>query len=175
MFNRQLLTEGGVSYGPPSLYAILGVALSAPNDIIKQAYRSKVFQHHPDRNPNDPSAAQTMIMINQAYATLSDPIKRKDYDQRIGNVVQVRQQVAPNPTPAPQGVHPGVVAGPPLPRPPSQFDRNHMAQRGYQVCAACQGIASRRVYDPSKGETILSPCRTCGGLGFVLKKKSTDW
>jgi len=176
MFNKQLLTESGINYGSPSFYAILGVALTSPVDIIKQAYRTKVFQHHPDRNPNDPSAPQTMIMLNQAYAILSDPIKRRDYDQRIGNIFANVIQPHPQQTaPAPQGVHPAVVGGPPLPRPPSQFDRNHMAQRGYEVCGVCQGTASRRVHDPTKGETVLNPCRFCSGMGFVLKKKNTDW
>lgn len=60
-------------------YKVLGIAPSASAQEIKKAYRKLAFQYHPDRNQAS-QETKKMQEINEAYATLSDPIKRKEYD-----------------------------------------------------------------------------------------------
>ncbi len=61
-------------------YDILGVSNKATQQEIKEAYRKLAFKYHPDRNKDDPAASDKMKALNEAYATLSDPNKRKEYD-----------------------------------------------------------------------------------------------
>jgi molecular chaperone DnaJ len=67
-------------------YQVLGVADSASQDEIKKAYRRLAKQHHPDANPNNAAAAERFKEISEAHSVLSDPDKRKQYDQmrRLG-------------------------------------------------------------------------------------------
>ena len=62
-------------------YEILSVDRSAGAAELKTAYRKLALQHHPDRNPNDPAAAERFKEASEAYAVLSDPDKRARYDQ----------------------------------------------------------------------------------------------
>src|SRR5215212_5839079 len=62
-------------------YAILGVPSSATQEEIKKAYRKLAAKHHPDKNPSNPKAADTFKGISEAYQTLGDAEKRKQYDQ----------------------------------------------------------------------------------------------
>ena len=64
----------------PDYYGLLRITPAATFDEVQKAYRSLAMQFHPDRNPT-PDAASTMIAINQAYAVLSEPAKRRQYDQ----------------------------------------------------------------------------------------------
>lgn len=61
-------------------YEILGVERDASPSKIKEAYRRLAFQYHPDRNRENPAAVERMKEVNEAYAVLSDPEKRKTYD-----------------------------------------------------------------------------------------------
>ncbi|MDB4890811.1 MAG: Chaperone protein DnaJ [Gemmatimonadetes bacterium] len=67
-------------------YAVLGVPASATQDEIKKKYRKLAAKHHPDKNPTDPKAAETFKGISEAYTTLGDAEKRKQYDEmrRLG-------------------------------------------------------------------------------------------
>jgi DnaJ-class molecular chaperone len=60
-------------------YQVLRVSEKADQKEIKEAYRRLAFQYHPDRNQAPESGAQ-MKAINEAYAVLSNPAKRRDYD-----------------------------------------------------------------------------------------------
>ena len=62
-------------------YKILGVPKNATAEEIKTAYRKLARQHHPDLNPNDQQAVKLFQQINEANEVLSDPEKRKKYDQ----------------------------------------------------------------------------------------------
>ena len=61
-------------------YQILGVPEGASTDQIKKAFRKLAKLHHPDRNPNNPQAADRFKEINEAHDVLSDADKRKKYD-----------------------------------------------------------------------------------------------
>lgn len=61
-------------------YKILGVDKKANSEDIKKAYRKLAFKYHPDRNPNDKAAEEKFKKVSEAYAVLSDPEKRKQYD-----------------------------------------------------------------------------------------------
>src|SRR6266581_4945633 len=62
-------------------YSVLGVSASATQDEIKKQYRKLAAKHHPDKNPNDPKAAERFKEISEAYQVLGDAEKRKQYDQ----------------------------------------------------------------------------------------------
>lgn len=62
-------------------YKILGVAKDATPDDIKKAYRKLARKLHPDLNPNDAEAQRKFQQLNEANEVLSDPEKRKKYDQ----------------------------------------------------------------------------------------------
>lgn len=62
-------------------YKILGLDKNASAADIKKAYRKLARKHHPDLNPNDKKAQQKFQQINEANEVLSDPEKRKKYDQ----------------------------------------------------------------------------------------------
>jgi len=63
-----------------SYYDILGVQKTASQDEIKSAHRKLARKYHPDLHPNDKAAAEKFKEVSEAYATLGDEAKRKDYD-----------------------------------------------------------------------------------------------
>jgi len=62
-------------------YAVLGIARDASERDVRRAFRALAAKHHPDRNPGDASAEERFKEINEAYTVLSDPEKRRFYDQ----------------------------------------------------------------------------------------------
>ncbi len=62
-------------------YEVLGVGRDADDAAIKKAYRALAKKYHPDMNPGDADAEKKFKEASEAYAVLSDPDKRRQYDQ----------------------------------------------------------------------------------------------
>jgi DnaJ-class molecular chaperone len=63
------------------LYAELGVARDADEEALRKAYRQLARRHHPDVNPGDAAAEERFKAVSAAYAVLSDPERRRNYDE----------------------------------------------------------------------------------------------
>ena len=63
-------------------YRSLGVQPGATAEELKKAYRGLAKKYHPDLHPGDKEAEARFKEINEAYETLSDPQKRKEYDEK---------------------------------------------------------------------------------------------
>ncbi len=62
-------------------YEVLGVSRDADDAALKKAYRALAKKYHPDANPGDQAAADKFKEASEAYSVLSDPEKRRQYDQ----------------------------------------------------------------------------------------------
>src|SRR4051812_31230822 len=62
-------------------YNVLGVSATATQDEVKKQYRKMAKKYHPDTNSNDAKAAERFKEISEAYQTVGDAEKRKQYDQ----------------------------------------------------------------------------------------------
>lgn len=61
-------------------YKILDLDKDATPSEIKKAYKTLAIKYHPDRNPDDINASEKMAALNEAYAVLSNPEKKREYD-----------------------------------------------------------------------------------------------
>ncbi|KAL2179132.1 DnaJ domain-containing protein [Thermothelomyces heterothallicus CBS 202.75] len=95
------------------LYNLLNVSPTATQDEIKKAYRKAALKWHPDKNPGDNKAAEKFKEVSQAFEILSDPEKRKIYDQF--GLEFVLRGGAPPPDAGAGGAHPfaGAAGGMP--------------------------------------------------------------
>lgn len=75
-------------------YQVLGVGRKADDKEIKSSYRKLARKYHPDVNPNDKAAEAKFKEVSEAYEVLSDPEKRKLYDQYGANWDQIRSGAA---------------------------------------------------------------------------------
>lgn len=69
-------------------YEVLGVSKTATPEDIKKAYRTLALKYHPDRNPGDKSSEEKFKELAAAYGILSDPEKRREYDDRLAGRAQ---------------------------------------------------------------------------------------
>ena len=65
------------------LYKLLGLSKEASQDEIQQAHRKLVRKYHPDTNPEDPQSGERFKEIQRAYEVLSNPEKRREYDDQF--------------------------------------------------------------------------------------------
>src|SRR6187399_3344909 len=85
-------------------YAVLGVPKTASQADIKKAFRKLARQHHPDAKPGDTAAERKFKEVNEANEVLSDPAKRKQYDELGANWEAIsRARAAGGPAGAPGG------------------------------------------------------------------------
>jgi molecular chaperone DnaJ len=125
-------------------YQVLGVADSASQDDIKKAYRRLAKQYHPDANPNNPKAAERFKEVSEAHSTLSDPQKRKQYDQ-------MRRFGAFDGRPRrPQGAGAGRGAGPDMGEMGQGFDFGDLGGLG-DIFSSIFGRGRR---EESRGDTL---------------------
>ena len=62
-------------------YEVLGISKDASEQEIKKAYRKMAMKYHPDKNQGDKDSEEHFKEVNEAYEVLSDPQKRRTYDQ----------------------------------------------------------------------------------------------
>src|SRR5918998_5759871 len=65
------------------LYGLLGLPRGAPQEDIRRAHRRLVREYHPDANSGDDSAEERFKEVQHAYEVLSDPRKRREYDEGL--------------------------------------------------------------------------------------------
>ena len=73
-----------------NLYEILGIDSNADDNAIKKAYRKKVLTCHPDKNPDNPNAAELFHEMTKAYSVLIDIEARKAYDEFLAKILENR-------------------------------------------------------------------------------------
>jgi len=140
-------------------YKILGVEENASDEDIKKSYRSLAMKYHPDRNPGDHSAETKFKEVSEAYDTLSDPNKRKNYDnmRRFGGI--------------PFGGNPSGSDGFSVNDVMREFFRNQsqaasMQGRDIQVDISCTLEESISGCKKSISFTTTDLCSSCSGEGI---------
>jgi len=138
-----------------NFYRILGVQSDAPVEVVKASYRTIMhrLKMHPDLGGDHERAA----LINEAFATLSNPLKRAEYDRRLGPVQDERGPKPPatssSPSLRPAVTHPAVAAWTAAP-----------ASR-IQTCGFCHAPCSRAQLEWPEGV-----CSACGSPLFLATK-----
>ncbi|XP_057712588.1 dnaJ homolog subfamily C member 5-like [Corythoichthys intestinalis] len=84
--------QRAMSASGESLYALLGLEQGCSHDEVKKTYRKLALRYHPDKNPDNPEAAEKFKEVNAAHAVLSDPGKRNIYDAYGSLGLYVAQQ-----------------------------------------------------------------------------------
>src|SRR3954469_2525344 len=103
-------------------YATLGVTKTASADDIQKAYRKLARKYHPDMNPNDATAKKKFQEVQSAFEVLSDPDKRKRYDQFGDNFESIGAGGPGGPGGGPRWRYTGSGGGPQS----YQFDMNDL-------------------------------------------------
>ncbi len=161
-----------------NLYKILEVSKDASQEEIKKSYRKLSMKYHPDRNTDDKEAEEKFKEISVAYATLSNPQKRKEYDNPMsgfnpfedflrgfsgfgGMPAGMRPMKRPDHNSPMKGVSVNASIDVPLSkfilREDVEFNINFV-----DVCVACKGT----------GAKTSESCNNCNGSGQVIEVKT---
>jgi curved DNA-binding protein CbpA len=103
-------------------YEALQVSPNADGEVIQAAYNRLVEKWHAERRPGDPSAFGRLSLLDEAYAALSDPVKRQEYDSRRRQPATCGA-VGAEPAPATAVMQQDVVSAARTPMPYSQQQR----------------------------------------------------
>src|SRR6267142_2216299 len=127
-------------------YAALGIKKSATTDEIKKAFRKLARKYHPDVNPGDKTAEEKFKTLSEANEVLSDPKKRKIYDQ-LGFYSDNIDQATPG-------------------QPARAACISTLAVSTSQICSKAVAGGGRRLPPEAAGSAIFSPvCLTGPGRG----------
>jgi molecular chaperone DnaJ len=170
-------------------YDILGLGRDASQDDIKRAFRRLARKHHPDVNPNDPEAEARFKEIAEAYAVLSDPAKREEYDRYghvqpgvgpVGDVFDAFGGLGdlfdaffggavspPRAGAARRGADLRYDLEITLEEVAEGVEKRFPVNRR-RTCETCEGTGS-------KSRTAAQPCPTCGGAGQVRQVRMTPF
>ncbi|ESO04760.1 hypothetical protein HELRODRAFT_185580 [Helobdella robusta] len=74
------------------LYELLNVPRLSSEKLVKKAYRKQALKLHPDKNPNNPKAAEQFQLLQKAFELLSDPVQKDEYDRVIKAKEQAEQK-----------------------------------------------------------------------------------
>ena len=150
-------------------YRLLDVARAATDDDIRKAYRRLARKHHPDANPDDPHAEERFKEIQQAYETLSNPKRRRAYDERS------------RPSPQRRAASPRVATGGPRGRTTGSVDLSGLLRKSGNVSGGQREVSWQlRVEDTEDVARIskilgvdLSRLAKLAGEGVRMKASSS--
>ena len=170
-------------------YAVLGVERNASDVEIKRAYHKLALQHHPDKNNN--GDAESFKKIQESYETLSDPQRRKNYDNPPNPNVNVNfgfdqffGHFGPQQHRQRQGakcsdhvyackislkdVYTGTTKR-------FKVKRAHRCKACSALCSGCQGYGDvvRRINIGPMIQMMSQPCGMCGGKGMSHSRNNT--
>ena len=145
-------------------YDNLKVARGAPQEVIRAAYKALSQKYHPDKNPGDEKAARIMAIVNTAYGTLSDPMRRREHDEWIAaeeweidwlESTRIEDGRSPADKAAAQWDEPHVQA---LPR--KRWLRDPRWWGGMALCLALGGVAGALLM----GQSRVFPLAVAGAM-----------
>ena len=162
-------------------YDNLKVTRGAPAEVIRAAYKALSQRYHPDKNAN-PDAQRIMRIINEAYAVLGDPERRKAYDRELS----AREQQAPKVQGPPPDPAPTYATYPPHPAYASPREGNAKAEPSFTASNRASTFSQRRHTAPDataaafqKGKTKESALarifRIAACVAIVLAAAWTGW
>ncbi len=175
-------------------YELLGIHPSATQEQIKAAYRRQALRYHPDKNPDDPDAAERFKACNDAFSLLSDVDRRAEYDRRrrvegkgprelVGNLVDdilgarrprrkrdgrdVNARIKLSLEEAALGVSRRIQFK--VPESCGACSGSGAAPGGTRTCPECEGKGELR--DRSRLLSLPQRCPRCGGQRVVITEQ----
>lgn len=143
-------------------YKILGCSKTSTSSEMRRLFRKKALTFHPDRNPGNSNAEKQFKEVNEAYQVLSNEEKRREYDEEVSALEELRRydEVEHTPrtvTPPPYPIHRPVRYQPPKPQTPRQT-----------IARVKTAVAHSGGLSTQSGPV----CSTCLGTGKVSKARN---